>query len=197
MSEIPVFGIASWKISWLHGISKLEDKTSELSFAYEQPILRSQRSGSKKLRLLNSIDEFVTSRSIAGQFFFSICLMRWLRQPWRNFSTRSQISGKECRRAASSEFRPILTRKPNCVHDLREFPCNRSLWSSTGTRRLGQYDFAEWRRPRSRCKMWSCAINSNRNAFRPDPGRIVQVKITGLCSASDCFGFVRSRNRSK
>ena len=25
----------------------------------------------------------------------------------------------------------------------------------------------------------------------------MQVKITGLCSASDCLGFVRSRNRSK
>ena len=33
--------------------------------------------------------------------------------------------------------------------------------------------------------------------LRCDPGRIVQVKITGLCSASDSLGFVRSRNRSK
>ena len=38
---------------------------------------------------------------------------------------------------------------------------------------------------------------SQRYAFRCDPGRTVQVKITGLRSASDRLGFVRSRNRSK
>ena len=45
--------------------------------------------------------------------------------------------------------------------------------------------------------MGSSSIISERNAFRCDPGRIVQVKITGFCSASDRLGFVRSRNRSK
>ena len=44
--------------------------------------------------------------------------------------------------------------------------------------------------------MGSCSIISKRNAFRCDPGRIVQVKITRPCSASDCLGFVRPRNRS-
>ena len=45
--------------------------------------------------------------------------------------------------------------------------------------------------------MGSSSIISKRHAFRCDPGRIVQVKITRRCSASDCLGFVRSRNRSK
>ena len=40
-------------------------------------------------------------------------------------------------------------------------------------------------------------IISKRHAFRCDPEGIVQVKITGLCSASDRLGFVRSRNRSE
>ena len=48
-----------------------------------------------------------------------------------------------------------------------------------------------------RCTMGPSSIISKRNAFRCDPGRIVQAKIIGLCSASDCLGFVRSRNRSK
>ena len=39
-------------------------------------------------------------------------------------------------------------------------------------------------------------LHDQRNTFRCDPGKIVQVKITGLCSASDCFGFVRSRKCS-
>ena len=37
---------------------------------YEQPILRSPRYGSKKLKIAKSIDELVTSRSIAGQHNF-------------------------------------------------------------------------------------------------------------------------------
>ena len=35
---------------------------------------------------------------------------------------------------------------------------------------------------------------SNRHAFSCDPGRIIHVKITGLCSVSDCFGFLRPPN---
>ena len=43
-------------------------------------------------------------------------------------NTQSKFPEKsKCRRAASSEFRPILARKTNCVHDFRVFPCNRSL----------------------------------------------------------------------
>ena len=33
--------------------------------------------------------------------------------------------------------------------------------------------------------------------YRYGPGRIVQVKIAGFCAASDCIGFVRTRNFSK
>ena len=47
-----------------------------------------------------------------------------------------------CRRAACSKIRPILTRETNCLHDLRAFPCNRSLWSGTRTLRLVQFTFA-------------------------------------------------------
>ena len=36
--------------------------------------------------------------------------------------------------------------------------------------------------------------NDDVQDFRCDRGRIVQVKITRLCSASDCLGFVRPRN---
>ena len=45
--------------------------------------------------------------------------------------------------------------------------------------------------------MGSSSIISEWNAFRSGPGRIVQVEKTGFCSASDCLGFVRSRNCSK
>ena len=47
---------------------------------------------------------------------------------------------------------------------------------------------AEWRRPRLRRSMGSSSITSKRHASRCDPGRIVQVTITGLCSASDSLG---------
>ena len=45
--------------------------------------------------------------------------------------------------------------------------------------------------------MGSCTIISEWNALRYDPGRIVQIKVTEFCSASDCVGFVWSRNCSK
>ena len=64
----------------------------------------------------------------------------------------------KCQRAACSKTRLILTRKTNCVHDLRVFPCNRSLWSSTRTRRLVHYEFAEWGRPRFRCTVGSSLL---------------------------------------
>ena len=83
---------------------KAGKSTSELRFVHEQPILRSPCSGSKKLRLPN--DELVRHRDrLQGSTIFltSICLMRWLRQPWRSFSKRRHISeNSKCRRAASS-----------------------------------------------------------------------------------------------
>ena len=103
----------------------------------------------------------------------------------------------KCRRAACSKTRPILTRKTTCVHDPRVFPCNRSLWSSTRTLNFVRYKFTEWRRPRFRHQMGSCTIASEWNAFKYDPGRIVQVKITEFCSTSDCVGVVWSRNGAK
>ena len=41
------------------------------------------------------------------------------------------------------------------------------------------------------------SIISERSTFKCDLERSQQVKITGLCSASDRLGFVRSRNRSE
>ena len=38
---------------------------------------------------------------------------------------------------------------------------------------------------------WDHALlKVKRNAFRRDPGRIIQVNITELCSTSDCDGLV-------
>ena len=75
--------------------------TSELRFVFEQPILRSKSSGSKKLRLLNQVTNLWHRDRSQGSLIFliSIWLMRLLRQPWRSFSTRSQI----CRKRVSVE----------------------------------------------------------------------------------------------
>ena len=52
--------------------------------------------------------------------------------------------------------------------------------AGTRTLRFVQHTFAERRRPRLRRSMGSSSVISKRHAFRCDPGRIVQVKITGL-----------------
>ena len=40
-------------------------------------------------------------------------------------------------------------------------------------------------------------LSASGNSHRCDPGRIVPVKVTGLCSASDYLGFERPRNCQK
>ena len=128
----------------------------------------------KEVEIAKSIDELVTSRSITGQPNFpdfdmvDAMIASALKKLLNTQSNLPEES--KCRRAASSEFRPILTRKTNCVHDLRVFPF--------------------------RCKMVSCTGNSKRNAFRRDPGSIIQVKITDF-STSDCDGPVWSRRCTK
>ena len=68
----------------------------------------------KEVEIAETIDELVTSRSMTGQ---------------RNLPDFDMLvpEKRKCPRAASSEFRPILTRKTNCVYDLRVFPCSRSV----------------------------------------------------------------------
>ena len=142
----------------------------------------------KEVEIAKSMDELMTSRSIVAKDF-----------PDEEDSQHACTLPKKskCQRAACSKTRPILTRKTNCVHDLRVFPCNWSLWSSTRTRRIVHYEFAEWRVPRFRCTMGSCTTNSRRNAFGRDPGRIIQVKITEFFSTSNCDGLVWSRSCTK
>ena len=132
---------------------KAGKSTSKLRFVWEQQILRSRCSGSKKLRFLNQLTNLWHPDRLRGDVIFltTICLMQWLRLPWRSFSTRTFTSEKsKCRRAACSEVWPILTRNTDFVHDLRAFPCNRSWWSSTRTLNFVRYKFTEWRHPRCR-----------------------------------------------
>ena len=150
---------------------------SKLKYVRKQPILRSLCSGSKKLRLQNHLSDIAVD--------YRAKRLRRPRYAWcddrvciEKASQHADPFPKEskCRRAACSKTRPILTRKTNCVHDLRVFPCHWSLQSRTRTLRFVQYTFAEWRRPRFRRSMGSSSIVSKRHAFRCGPGRIVQVK---------------------
>ena len=85
----------------------------------------------KEVEKAKSIDELVTSRSTLGRNDFPVfdmldamiasALKRLLDKRIR-FRKKSK-----CRRAARSKIPPILTRETNCLHDLRAFPCNRSL----------------------------------------------------------------------
>ena len=129
----------------------------------------------KEVAIAKSIDELVKSRSITGQpNFLDFDMLdamiasglKKLLNTQSNFWKRASVEEQR-----AQDFRPLLTRKTNCIHDLRVFPCNRIFWSSTRTRRFVHYEFAEWR-PRFRCKMGSCTLTRERNAFRRDPGRI-------------------------
>ena len=129
----------------------------------------------------------MTSRSIVERTDFPdydawcddcVCIEETSRQ------AHSLPQQSKCRRAACSKIRPVLTRETNCLHDLRAFPCNQSLWSSARTLRFVQFSLAEWRRPRFQRSMGSSPSISERYALTCDAGRIVQVKNARLCSAS-------------
>ena len=88
---------------------------------------------------------------------------------WRRVSVEEQRAQKYDR---------FLRWETNCLHDPRAFPYNRSLWSGTRTLSFIQYTFTEWWCPKFRCTVGSSSIISKWYAFRCDPERTVQVKIT-------------------
>ena len=130
----------------------------------------------------------------------SICLMRWLRLHWKDFSTkhvhfRKRVSVEEQR---AQKYHRFLGGRQIAYMIHEHFRASGAYEAVQGlpdlfSIRLHNDDVQDFD------VRWDQALLSvnKRHAFRCDPGRIVQVKITGLCSASDRLGFVRSRNRSK
>ena len=127
---------------WNFNVGK---STSKLKYVQNQQILISHCTGSKKL----GCDDCV-------------CIEETSRQAC------SLPQKSKCRRAVCSRTRPILTRWTHCLHDLRAFPCNRSLWNGIRTLRFVHFSFTEWRRPRLRRSVGSSSIISERSTFRCD-----------------------------
>ena len=102
----------------------------------------------------------------------------------------------KCRRATCPERRPILTRNADCLHDLRDFQATGGDEAVRGLSDLShislQNDDAQ-----DFDKMGPSSCSSKWNTYGNGPGRLTQVKITGFCSASDCIGYVWTRECSK
>ena len=85
----------------------------------------------KEVEIAQSIEELMTSQSITERQDFRDydMLDAMIASALKKASLHAVTFPKKskCRRAASSETRPIPSRKTGCVHDLRVFPCNRSL----------------------------------------------------------------------
>ena len=198
LSEKSFYGMESWKISWLCGISKLEGQLQNWG-----PSTNSRSSGPYALDqgswdCPNQLTNLWHRDRLQGStiFLISICLMRWLRQPWRSFSTRSQIS----------ENRVNVEEQRAQKHDRflrgRQIACMIYQYF----RATGAYDAAQGLSylfaiclPNDDVQdfdvRWDHAsLSASRNALSFDPGRILQVKIGKFSSISDCDGIVRSRN---
>ena len=186
----------SWeKILTVLECSKTGSLTSELKLACEQPSFRSQccvgqRSSSSKINW----------RTCHIAIDYKAALFSWFRYAWCDdcvsFEEASQHAvklpeKKKCRRAASSEFRPILARKTNCMHDLRVFPYNQGLWSSTRTLRFVRHEFTEWRCPRFRCK---CLQTRSRKDYTSQNNRILfNFGLWWLCMIKKLIGIMENR----
>ena len=180
-SEISGFGIASGKISWLYGISKLESQHQDWSMFQRQQIFSSQCNGSKKLRQQNQMTILRHRNRLQGEeiSMIMICLMLWLRLRRRDFSTSIFASETEwvSKSSVAQKYDQFLRGRQIAYMIYGHF-------RATGAYELVQYTFTEWWCPRFRHSMGSSSTISKWYAFSCDPGRIVQVKITGLCSAS-------------
>ena len=90
----PMIFVSVWNLGkFLDSMNfKAGRSTSELRFVYGQQIFRSLCSGSKKLTLLNQLTNLWHRDRLRGNMIFltSICLMQWLRQPWKSFTRRSK-----------------------------------------------------------------------------------------------------------
>ena len=84
----------------------------------------------KEVEIAKSIDELVASRSIVEKDFLAIDMLgamiasalKKLLNTQSHFRVRVSVEEQRAQKT-----RPILTRKTDCVHDLRVIPCNRSV----------------------------------------------------------------------
>ena len=139
-----------WENSRTHWNFKAGKSTSRLKCVRNQQILISQCIGSKKLRWQSEwtnswhrdgfCDEQIFHYYDMLDAMIASALKKLLNT---HVYFRKRVSFEEQR----SKIRAILTRGTNCLHDLRAFPCHRSLWSSSRTLRFVQFSLAEWWRP--------------------------------------------------
>ena len=151
-----------------------------------------------EVEMEKSIDEHFTSRSTVERngvtdmdMLDAMIATALKRLHYKHMHFRKK---SKCRTAACSKIRPILTRKTNCLHDLRAFPCNGNFWSGTSILRLIQKIFS--RMTTSKISTFDGIMLYYRQAMclQMWSWEECAVKITGLCSASDCVGFVWPRN---
>ena len=195
LSEISDFGIASGKISWLYGISKLESQL------YDWSMFKDSRSSSHNALDQRSRDGKVNGRAYdialdyrAKRFHrLSICLMRWLCLHWKDFSTCIFTSAKE----KVSKSSVLKKKKDRFLRGRQIAYMVYEHFRATGATEAvqGLSDLFNKRLQNDDVQDFDTisSISSKWNTYRNGPGGFIQVKIAGFCSASDCFGSVWTR----
>ena len=188
--EISNLGNASWKIPRLHGISKLESQLQDWSMCNDSESSNhnalDHRSWESTVNCrIDDIPIDSREKNFPDYEMLDVLIASSLKKASQLAYSLPEKS--KCRRAPCSKKRPILASKTDCVHDLRAFSCNWCLWSTTRTLRLVQHTSPKWWCPRFPRTMGSGTVISKWNIYEYSPGRIIQVKITGFCSATDCI----------
>ena len=158
--------------------------TSELRLVWKQPILKSQCSGSKKLRSQNQLTNLRHHDRLWCELISltSICLMRCLRPRWRRFSSRRYPSEKEyVSKSSALKNTTGSYEEHNLRYVIYEFfhaagACEAVQGlSDLFTMSLQNDDVQDFD------VRWDhCTINSKRNPFRRDPGRFGPCMIKKL-----------------
>ena len=189
-SEISYFGIASGETPWPCGISKLESQLQNWS------MFKDGTSSSHNALDQRSWDSKVNWRTYDIAIDCGAKRLLRLRYAWCDRKICLLPQKSKFWRAARSKYHRFLRGRQIACMIYEHF---RATWAFEAVYKDPHSDF--YRMTMSKISTFDGMklffFSASDLPFRCDPGRIAQVKITRLCSASDCVGFVRPRNCSK
>ena len=162
----------SWRLSWLYG----NPKCWKVNFRIEVTMLCI-----KEVEIAHRLTDLLHRGRLLGSLILStaMCLILWLRQLWRIFSIRSQISPKKLsveEHRAQKDDRFLRGTQIACT--IYEYFRATGTYEGSRARTLNSVrcKFKEWWCSRILRQMGSCFIICEWHALRYDPGRMVQVK---------------------
>ena len=200
ISEISCLGSASWKMSQTLRSFKAGQSISRLNFPQKQQILISQCSGSKKLRQQRQLATSWHRDRLWREPIFpiTICLMQWLRLHWKPLDRHVNFRRRVCvEEQRAQKYDRFLRWRQIALLIYEQFRATSAYEAVQGLSDLFKIRLQNDNVHHFDVRWDQNSIISEWSSDRNGLGRIVHVKITGFCSASDSNGFVDQETSRK